>query len=72
MESRSRRLEDRIRDLCANATSATDGQLANTLADLQGAISEYTLRIANKTSATLLTWPDCPTERRKDKASGRS
>ena len=63
--SPARRLEDRIRDLCQRVTSSTDGDLAHTVAELQMALREYSLRVHNKTAATVLSWPEFPRERRK-------
>jgi hypothetical protein len=61
----SRRLEDRIRELCNLARCVPDESLSSILAALQTALTEYTRRMANKTSATVLSWPDAPGERRK-------
>lgn len=64
----ARRLEDRIRELCAALPSENSvgltSQSETTLADLRVAISEYTRRRQNwMTSATLLG-PGAPKERR--------
>ncbi len=61
----SRRLEDRIRELCVSVATAADCDLAQQLAELQAAMNEYTRRIGNKTSASVLAWPELLAERRK-------
>ena len=63
----SRRLEDRIRKLCARAIDATtsDG-LESSIAELHGAVLEFTLRAENRTAA-VLHWPQSFVERRGKK-----
>ena len=60
----SRRLEDRIRELGARIAAAQNGDLHKLVSELQAALTEHTLRINNKTSATVLSWPEFPRERR--------
>jgi len=59
-----RRLEDRIRQLCGSVASCSGPELANTLSKLETAMSEYMLRIQNRSAAVVLGWPDLPRERR--------
>ena len=60
----ARRLEDRVRELAARIAAAADHELAYLTLQLQVALTEYNRRLQNKTSATILTWPDFPRERR--------
>jgi hypothetical protein len=46
-----RRLQDRIRELCARALYAEEPEWNATLGELQSAIHEHTLRVANLTAA---------------------
>ena len=57
----TRRLEDRIRELCARALIEKAPNLESTLADLQVAIEEHTLKIADVTTAAM---PEIMVERR--------
>lgn len=50
----SRRLEDRIRELCSNVTAAPKTELHTAIAKLEAALREYTLRIENKAIKDLL------------------
>ena len=59
-----RRLEDRIRELSTRVTHAEEQDLERLIGELQVALSEYTRRAGNKTSATVLQFPDAPKERR--------
>ena len=59
-----RRIEDKIRELCSQLTKA-NGDFDRVLAELRLAITEHTRRINNKTSATVLSWPEYPRERRR-------
>jgi len=43
----SRRLEDRIRELCAVAAAAKDGELKAVHVELKSALSEHTERLRN-------------------------
>ena len=61
----ARRIEDRIRQLCARVTSAHDLELVKVLAELRSAIHEYTRRSENRISATVFSWRTIPHERRK-------
>jgi hypothetical protein len=54
----SRRLEDRIRELCARA-------LYETVLELQMAIQEHMLRIANLSAGAIATGKPLITERRQ-------
>jgi hypothetical protein len=60
----ARRLEDKIRELCARTCSTTKDSLA-VLSELQAAMHEYTRRVGNRTYASVLGWPDPPDDRRK-------
>ncbi len=61
----SRRLEDRIRELCARALYDTGPEWAATVHELQLAIQEHALRIANlTTAATVAGQPHLVRERR--------
>jgi hypothetical protein len=60
-----RRLEDRIRNLCAQLAQEKDPQWSATIIELQGAINEHNLRAANLAStATVARRPDLIVERR--------
>jgi len=61
----NRRLEDRIRELCSRLSKAQNGEFARVLDELQAAMHEHALRIHNRTSATVLAWPETPRDRRK-------
>lgn len=61
----SRRLEDRIRELCARALDESSPQWDRTVHQLQLAIQEHSLRLANMTAAaTLARKPEIFIERR--------
>ena len=61
----ARRLEDRIRDLCARALHEEGQEWAATIHELQAAIQEHGLRVANLTStATVAGRPEFIAERR--------
>lgn len=62
---RTRRVEDRIRDLCRRAVTASDDNLGSILHELQVAVSEYTRRVDNNLLASILEWPETLKERRK-------
>jgi hypothetical protein len=47
----ARRLEDRIRELCARALYAEEPDWIATIYELQSAIQEHALRVANLTTA---------------------
>jgi len=60
-----RRLEDRIRELCAKALYATGPEWVSTVRELQLAIQEHTLRVANlSAAATVAGKPQLFRERR--------
>jgi hypothetical protein len=61
----SRRIEDRIRDLCARLESAPECELVQILSELHATTHEYTRRTENRISATILSWRTLPPERRK-------
>ena len=61
-----RRLEDRIRDLCARAVYEEGYRWRSTLGELQIAIEEHILKVANVTAAaTVIGRPEIVRERRK-------
>jgi hypothetical protein len=60
-----RRLEDRIRELCARALYAKDPEWSTVIVQLQGAIREHVLRLENLTAAaTVGRKPELVRERR--------
>jgi hypothetical protein len=61
----TRRLEDRIRELCAQLSEATDGEFEDAADELQSIVAEHILRMQNRTSCTILKWPEFPSDRRK-------
>lgn len=61
----SRRLEDRIRQLCIRVGEASDGNMEPAIDELQAALSEDAMRVHNKTSATVLAWPELSRDRRR-------
>ncbi|GEM_PF-5290450 len=61
----ARRLEDRIRELCGRATCAEGTNWNQTIGELQTAIQEHALRMANLASAaTVAGKPELIRERR--------
>lgn len=61
-----RRLEDKIRELCARALYEEGRPWRTTLGELQVAIEEHILKVANTTAAaTVIGRPDVVRERRK-------
>ncbi len=60
-----RRLEDRIRDLCARAVYEQGAEWSRTVSELQVAIQEHLLRLANTTALTLVGKPEVVRERRQ-------
>ena len=60
-----RRLEDKIRELCMRVGNSSDRDFERTFAELRAAMNEHLLRMRNKTSATILGWPEFPRNRRK-------
>jgi len=62
----ARRLEDRIRELCARALYEQGAQWSTTVHELQLAIQEHILRMANLTAvATVAGKPEAMRERRR-------
>jgi hypothetical protein len=49
-----RRLEDRIRDLCAKTVSAPEGELEPIISDLKAALREHTQRLRKLAAAKLI------------------
>ena len=62
------RLEDKIRDLCANLVVSSDDDFQQALSELKAAINEHALRIQNRTAAVVLGWPEFPQDRPKKPA----
>ena len=63
----ARRLEDRIRELCARALYTREREWSHIMRELQSAIQEHTRRVANlTTAATLGRRPDLVCERRNN------
>jgi hypothetical protein len=66
MDLCSRRLDDRIRQLCMEALAAGSSQKARPiLAELQSAIHQYTQRIRHRAAAIFTNSSAIPRERRK-------
>ena len=62
----ARRLEDRIRELCARALYLQEPEWSTVVHELQLAIQEHILRLANvTTAATVAGKPEVMRERRK-------
>ena len=61
----AQRLEDRIREIASLIAASKDGEMFDLLAELQRAIAEHALRVQNKTTATVLAWPEYAHERRR-------
>lgn len=61
----ARRLEDRIREIASRIAVSKNDELSHLLAELQRAITEHALRVQNKTTATVLVWPEFPRDRRR-------
>jgi hypothetical protein len=53
---RARRLEDRIRELCARALRAQDSELGSVLSALQSALREHNDRLRKLAAAKLSGW----------------
>jgi hypothetical protein len=65
MNWRARRLDDRIRELCAEAVAAKSSHKAREiLGELQSALRQYTQRLRGRTAA-MMTGRPLPPERRK-------
>jgi hypothetical protein len=50
----ARRLEDRIRELCAKVLQARDAEVNSTLSELRSAMQEHTQRLRNLAASKLL------------------
>jgi hypothetical protein len=61
----ARRLEDRIRELCARALYERDPQWRATLIELQLAIQEHSLRIGNACTGSVVSGKPLIIERRQ-------
>jgi len=61
----SRRLEDRIRELCARALFEREPQWSGTIRQLQVAIHEHALRVSNTTMGTVISGQPLIRERRE-------
>lgn len=51
----ARQLEDRIRDLCARAATASDAQIAQILKELQEALQEHTRQLRKMAADKLIS-----------------
>jgi len=60
----ARRLEDRIRELCARALYEKEPEWSATVAELQLAIQEHAMRVGNLAVAAVVGKPDLMRERR--------
>lgn len=60
----SRRLEDRIRELCAKALFEKDPEWSATVHQLQMAIQEHALRVSNASTGAVVTGRPLVRERR--------
>lgn len=66
---KSRRLDDRIRELCTRVIESDDPDWDRTIRELQAALQEMILRVQNLTAAaTVAGRPDFIHERRGRKA----
>ena len=61
----TRRLEDRIRELCPRALYERDPQWSVTIRQLQLAIQEHALRVANANTGAVVTGKPVIVERRE-------
>jgi hypothetical protein len=69
----ARRLEDRIRSLCAKAVAAGSGELNPILSDLKADLHEHTQRLRTMAAASTLRPPrEFPPERRRDATRAES
>lgn len=72
MAAPARRVEDRIRDLCAEAVTTNNShRVESILAELRLAIRQYTQRLRNRAAAVLSGCSDLPPERRKNSSDRR-
>ena len=60
-----RRLEDRIRELCASAVTAEEPELETILSELQSALREHTARLRKLAAAKLTTLDENVQEERR-------
>ncbi len=60
----ARRLEDRIRELCARALFERDPQWSTTIQQLQLAIQEHAMRVTNANAASMVKGKPVIVERR--------
>ncbi len=60
-----RRISDRINALFARLAEATEAESMHVIKELHRTLAEYSLRVRNRTTATVLKWPDYPRDRRK-------
>jgi hypothetical protein len=65
-----RRISDRINALFPRLAGASEAETMHVIKELHRTLAEYALRIGNRTTATVLKWPDYPRDRRK--AEGNS
>jgi hypothetical protein len=66
MEVRARRVDDRIREFCAEAVAAESShEVKPSLAELQSAIHEYIQQLRSRAVAVLTGCADFPPDRRK-------
>jgi hypothetical protein len=68
----ARRLEDRVRSLCAKAVAAGSGELNPILSDLKAALYEHTQRLRTMAASTLRPPREFPPERRRDATRAES
>jgi hypothetical protein len=61
----TRRLEDRVRELCARALDEKDPEWSATIHQLQLAIHEHILRVANTSTGAVVTGKPLVIERRQ-------
>ena len=61
----ARRLEDRIRELCARALFETEPKWSATIHQLQSAIEEHALRVNNANTASVVSRQPVVIERRR-------
>ena len=61
----ARRLEDRIRELCARALYEKEPEWSATIHQLQWAIQEHALRISNASTGAVVTGKPLIIERRQ-------
>jgi len=68
----ARRVDDRIRELCAEAVAAKSSrEVKSILAELRLAIRQYIQRVRNRAAAVLSGCPELPPERRQNSRDRR-